>query len=509
MDYLSLAKKPITGKNPAGADISYEEIFQNLENEISKLSNPAVIDEFSWDKVLEYSSDILADHSKDIRAAAYLSASLVYKDGLNGLDNAISIMNDILETFWQNLFPPIERMRARTGAINWWIEKTEKALRDKDKFDSADKKLIKNIEKKFKKIEKFLTDNIKENPPSFEKIFLKLENIKDDTIDANSLNSQDITETEHKTAAYSDANKTTRQNFNSVIDTLKKLARVIMQKNPTDPRCYRWVRFAAWEHIETHPPAIRQKTNIPSPSYIENLIDLEKSQNWKMLLDTVEAKIYMSSYIFLLDINYYAALALENLGESYRNAYNAVCYETYNFANRLSGIENFLFADEKPFAEEHTKKWIINLKEKISLKKNESIDIKNFLIIGEKTIEKQIIKIKNSIIKKKGFINAIEKIQHKIDRSVSEKEILLWRLGLIDVLFSHKAAIDIINPHIEEILMQIKTFQLTKWEPAIAIHVLKTVYNVYKKQKDYKEKAAEILNDISKVSPVEAILLNN
>jgi len=40
----------------------------------------------------------------------------------------LGVYRDLLERYWDNLYPPKTRMRGRLGAIAWWMEKSEAAL---------------------------------------------------------------------------------------------------------------------------------------------------------------------------------------------------------------------------------------------------------------------------------------------------------------------------------------------------------------------------------------------
>ena len=127
MELLSLGKDPIQPDQPTGSDVRYEPEFEELQAEIDKLSSPSSSGGIEWKKVNTLSALILAEKSKDLLVASYMAVSQVHTHQLDGLAIGLTVMHDMVEAYWDNLFPPKKRMRGRLGAIEWWIEKTENA----------------------------------------------------------------------------------------------------------------------------------------------------------------------------------------------------------------------------------------------------------------------------------------------------------------------------------------------------------------------------------------------
>ena len=129
MDLLSLGKDPINPDQPAGSDVRYEPEFEKLQAETDKLSSPSSSGGIDWEKVSDMAALILAEKSKDLLVASFLAVSQVHTRQTEGLAVGVTVMHDLVENFWDTLFPPKKRMRGRLGAIEWWIEKTESALK--------------------------------------------------------------------------------------------------------------------------------------------------------------------------------------------------------------------------------------------------------------------------------------------------------------------------------------------------------------------------------------------
>ncbi len=114
MDLLSLGKDPVSVTQPVGVDARYDPQFEEVQAEIDKLSSPSGTEPTDWDKVVRLASEILATKAKDLLVAAYLAVGLIQIRGSEGLIIALRVYADLLETYWQDLYPPKERHHALT-----------------------------------------------------------------------------------------------------------------------------------------------------------------------------------------------------------------------------------------------------------------------------------------------------------------------------------------------------------------------------------------------------------
>jgi len=125
MDISELGRHPISVDKPAGVDIRYDPAFDELQTEVDKLSSPAAAGSVNWEKVCRFASEILMNRSKDLVAAGYLAVSLIYRRRNDGFAMGLNLYLDLLEHFWEELYPSKLRARGRIRAIEWWAEKTE------------------------------------------------------------------------------------------------------------------------------------------------------------------------------------------------------------------------------------------------------------------------------------------------------------------------------------------------------------------------------------------------
>ena len=389
MDLLLLGKDPINPDQPAGSDVRYEPEFEKLQAETGKLSSPSSSGGIDWEKVSDMAALILAEKSKDLLVASYLAVSQVHIREIEGLAAGVTIMHDLVENFWDTLFPPKKRMRGRLGAIEWWLEKTESALKHITPEPISEER-INQLNETLARIDTLFKEYLPE-PPLLNSIRRYVERIpclSDQKSDVGppAMEEKAMSETpsaekifqtvapmEPKTEPEKKAPKlaalspeleeiTTEQDAQKLINlgfqNIHRAASFILKINPINPMGYRYTRIAAWSKVAVLPQVTGGKTLIPPPApyILQPLHDLRDSGNWSALLESAEQKL--AQFIFWVDLNRFVAEALISLGEEHQDAYEAVCQETAFFMHRLPGLDDLSFSNEMPFADLETKQWL-------------------------------------------------------------------------------------------------------------------------------------------------------
>ena len=106
-DLTDCGKTPIAPDAPAGSDVSYDPDYEALQREIDKLSlATAARASLDWNLAARLAANILVKKSKDIKVAAYLAEALTRTGQIAGLATGVHILRDLVETYWEALFPP-------------------------------------------------------------------------------------------------------------------------------------------------------------------------------------------------------------------------------------------------------------------------------------------------------------------------------------------------------------------------------------------------------------------
>jgi type VI secretion system protein ImpA len=116
--------KPIAGDSPSGADLRYDPRVDAIkEARREDLDLPGVTNRklADWPAVINGSTALLADETKDLQLASWLTEALLNKNGYSGLATGLEALRGLMETFWDTMHPELEDDDAelRIGPLDW------------------------------------------------------------------------------------------------------------------------------------------------------------------------------------------------------------------------------------------------------------------------------------------------------------------------------------------------------------------------------------------------------
>ncbi len=103
----------ISTESPCGEDLEYDPEFGEMERaaqgkpdqQIGDTIRPA--QDADWLAVIT-SAISLFDRTKDLRVAVYLTRSLLHTEGLSGLRDGLSLIQGLLENYWESVHPQLD-----------------------------------------------------------------------------------------------------------------------------------------------------------------------------------------------------------------------------------------------------------------------------------------------------------------------------------------------------------------------------------------------------------------
>ncbi|MGD2067120.1 MAG: type VI secretion system protein TssA [Gemmatimonadota bacterium] len=118
---------PISGDNPAGEDLRYDPIYDEIKQARFEEDD---LPQGDWErerKVADYAAVIrlaeetLAKETKDLQLAAWLTEALIHEEGFGGLLEGLNLLKGLLETFWDDVYPEIDDGDAefRAMPLDW------------------------------------------------------------------------------------------------------------------------------------------------------------------------------------------------------------------------------------------------------------------------------------------------------------------------------------------------------------------------------------------------------
>lgn len=132
--------EPISGDEPSGpflryetSDTTYAEIKEarTEEEDLPRGDWERERKTADWRRVEELATEALAERSKDLQLAAWLTEALVHREGFGGLRDGLRLLRELLERFWDSVHPRIEDgdVEFRASALTWVGERLGDAVR--------------------------------------------------------------------------------------------------------------------------------------------------------------------------------------------------------------------------------------------------------------------------------------------------------------------------------------------------------------------------------------------
>ncbi len=118
---------PIPGPNPAGENLRYAPIYDQIKE--ARREEEAITEgdwqtpgkKANWPLVIKLAGDALATRSKDLQLAAWLMEALIRTEGYSAIAPCLELLRGLLENFWDGLYPEIEEgdLELRAAPLEW------------------------------------------------------------------------------------------------------------------------------------------------------------------------------------------------------------------------------------------------------------------------------------------------------------------------------------------------------------------------------------------------------
>ena len=128
---------PIPGPNPAGTYLRYEPLYDQIkearreDDDLPRGDWQATRKTADWPLVIRLTSEALSKQSKDLQLAAWLTEALLRKDGIAGLRQGLDLLRQLLEQYWDSVYPELEDGDAemRAAPVEWVGARLDVAVR--------------------------------------------------------------------------------------------------------------------------------------------------------------------------------------------------------------------------------------------------------------------------------------------------------------------------------------------------------------------------------------------
>jgi type VI secretion system protein VasJ len=532
IDYLNALYdrviKPISDESPCGENAKYDERFDRVKSEVMKLTAGSV--GMDWNAILINSDELLSEKTKDLTLAAYLVLGLVKINGYPGLAVGLKCLIYFLENYWENMFPPIKRQRARIQTFEWINERIPIILSTVEvKPEHSDS--VRNCNTLIEEFTQKAQNAIPTQPISFASLRAEItaavevlpeppaaQPVAEEP--STSATSEDITSsgTENSTesaesstvlppaTSLEPATEATTQTVQPMapvpttteigsikegLNAIVKVVQLIREAQPDAPVAYRLGRVVKWETVESLPPADGEgKTRIPAPREQElQIFEMQLSaQKWNALKESAEdAFLNAAPWRFNLNLQRYVFLALQGCGAS--NAADVVQMETGRFLLRFPELVDMSYSTGVPFADGATRAWC---EESVLLASAGDGNA------GDDTEDMSWQDDAKSLAQSKGLAAAIELIQGAIKKAPSKRDASKRQLFAAKLCITHSHFHWAI-PMLESLHQQIMNSKLMQWEPDFCSEVWNNLLKSYNTRQDKIETEKEELDRRSQI----------
>lgn len=502
-----LGKLPFEGVSPVGSDVRGEPGFDLLETELSKLSSPVHSASIDWNKIARLSAELLSNKGKDLMVACYLTGALFETRSLGGMADGLQVVADLLETYWDTMYPPVKRLRGRRNAVQWLVDRVQQRSTEAvwTNLPPQELALVERMLACLQTIEKVLLDKDSEAPSvrSLLTIVRALPIIAEKAAArpaaAPAASASAKAPADAASTAALESSEDAKQALSEVCTRLEPIAQWLLSADLSDALPYRLNRLAAWTSINTLPPVVAGQTPITGPvsQVVDVLEKLKTSQSDEDLVNFAEAQLAM--FPLWLDLNHVCSSALERMGNHFDAARIEVCGETARLVARLPGLEKLVFASGMPFADSDTLAWLAGLAaaqggsdEPGTPRNRDAIAI--------------AVSNARTLAASHDLVSAVDCLQQQLALGNAPRDDLILRIRLCDMLLTERpgAALEAFATTLVD---RIEHHHLTEWDPALALDGLQVAYRVMTRNEDNKPAADTLLKRVVALDPLAAVKL--
>jgi type VI secretion system protein ImpA len=130
---------PIPGDNPAGENLQYAGLYDEVRNE-RRADEDIAQGEWrktqtktaNWNQVIKLTTEAISTSTKDLQAAAWLTEALVKLHGFDGLRDGLKFVRGLHERFWDHVYPEADEdgLDARANSVAWLSNQLARSIKE-------------------------------------------------------------------------------------------------------------------------------------------------------------------------------------------------------------------------------------------------------------------------------------------------------------------------------------------------------------------------------------------
>jgi type VI secretion system protein VasJ len=343
--------QPLSGPSPAGEDPGYDDDFQQMREEVNKLTGA------DTELICRLAEKLLTTTAKDIRVATYYCWAKLHREGELGLAEGLELLAGLLARFGSQLHP--QRDRSRKAALEWLA-----GSRMTDSL-SLYPEVVRNDAMRTTGALLLIAQLTENEPdeirPDLNALYGALESRlqKAGGVDAVVPQNASTTETPSM-ASHSDAPAIGRiTSGQDLLSQARTLSEYLREQPDGWLSAHHLMKSLRHDTLRAIPaPDAQGRTRIEPPRADQRALlkRLYLQQNWAEMLETADSTFSRGANHLWLDLQWYLHQALTKSGQD--TLAGIIAADLKGLLTRLSGLETLAFSDGTPFADEVTLNWI-------------------------------------------------------------------------------------------------------------------------------------------------------
>ncbi|MFP2238260.1 type VI secretion system protein TssA [Pseudescherichia vulneris] len=344
---------PIASDRPAGEDISYDDDFQLIREEVNKLSG------FNTELIATLAEKLLLHGSKDIRVATFYVWARLQQEGESGLAQGLTLLAALLERYSDEVHP--RRERPRKAALEWLAG--SKVLDTLTLYPEVNKDDFTQTVGALAIIAQVTDGWDISAQPELGALYGALENrmTQSGGMDAVVPQTSSSDEPVRHSASTFTANTSGIHSGRELMEQAKLLANYLREQPDGWLAGHRLMKSIRWDTLHELPALdaeSRTRLMPPKAEYRAQLKRLYLQQSWVELIEQADRMFAESVNHLWLDLQWYLHQALQKAGAPWENWTDIVRNDLRCFLNRMPGLEGLAYSDGTSFADEVTLNWI-------------------------------------------------------------------------------------------------------------------------------------------------------
>jgi len=343
--------QPLSGPSPSGEDPDYDDDFQQMREEVNKLSGS------DTELICRLSEKLLTTTAKDIRVATYYCWAKLHREGERGLAEGLELLAGLIECFGMQLYP--KRERSRKAALEWLagsrmtdsLSLYPEVVRE-DAMRTIGALLL---------IARLTENEPDETRPELNTLYGVMESRLQKAGGVDALVPQNASTSETpSTSCLSNVPSIGRiASGQDLLAQARTLTQYLREQPDGWLASHHLMKSLRHDTLRAIPaPDAQGRTRIEPPRADQRALlkRLYLQQNWAEMLETADSTFSRGANHLWLDLQWYIHQALAKSGRD--TLADIIAADLKGLLTRLSGLEELAFSDGTPFADEVTLNWI-------------------------------------------------------------------------------------------------------------------------------------------------------